>query len=568
MRKRAGRITHGPGALYDRPMRMAWTIWRYVLAEMWRLLLLATGVLVAFAAFAFAAKPVIEGKVGAWAAIRLVLYAVPPMMQYALPFSACLAAVLAYHRLAADNELTAARAGGLSYRAILMPAAITGAVLTLFMAFMGEWVIPRFLRQMQGAVTQDVAQMITGSIEKGEPLDFGTGVLLHADRATNLGPDAQSGAFAHMHLLNPVALWINQQGVAEGATTARSAWIWLKEGASDAAGRPMTSVEVYLDQAVGSQMGKARASGGLWLRRDISSTLGDNPKFMMYSEIRALPAEPDRYSGVDSIRRDLAIRMARQRVVGDLDKLIRSKDGAVLVGRASRTTIRGGGLQPDGPGWRILPLSTGGVEIEVVPESGSGAVQRIIAQSATIEHEFEEEQARGAISLALTLTNATIRAAGKGPATENPKIIMSGLAPRATPLPELMGRTSAELLAEARASDPQSQGAIPDAAQRLEKRVRSLRQEVTAKVNERWAIAATSIVLVLCGAVSALRLQGRLPLVVYAWCFFPALLAVLSVNIGQQVAIDFGWPGLVALWGGLGLLAAYTVWAYRVVTRH
>mgnify|MGYP000423281398 CR=1 FL=1 len=38
-----------------------------------------------------------------------MLLAMPPMLQYALPFAACFGATLAYHRFAADNEAVAAQ---------------------------------------------------------------------------------------------------------------------------------------------------------------------------------------------------------------------------------------------------------------------------------------------------------------------------------------------------------------------------------------------------------------------------------------------------------------------------
>ena len=48
--------------------------------------------------------------------------AMVPMLQYVLPFAAGFGATLAYHRQTSENELTAAKASGVSHRALLMPA--------------------------------------------------------------------------------------------------------------------------------------------------------------------------------------------------------------------------------------------------------------------------------------------------------------------------------------------------------------------------------------------------------------------------------------------------------------
>ncbi|QYU70390.1 hypothetical protein J4558_09855 [Leptolyngbya sp. 15MV] len=61
--------------------RLPWTIWRYLLAELWRLLLLSTAILVLVISFAATAKPLMDGKLSAWTALKFMLYAVPPMLQ-------------------------------------------------------------------------------------------------------------------------------------------------------------------------------------------------------------------------------------------------------------------------------------------------------------------------------------------------------------------------------------------------------------------------------------------------------------------------------------------------------
>src|SRR5689334_14507743 len=92
------------------------SLWRYVLSELWRLILLSTIVLVAVISFVAAIKPLADGKLAPLETLKFMGLAIIPMLQWALPFAAGFGATLAYHRLSHDNELTAAYAGGVSHR--------------------------------------------------------------------------------------------------------------------------------------------------------------------------------------------------------------------------------------------------------------------------------------------------------------------------------------------------------------------------------------------------------------------------------------------------------------------
>ncbi len=81
-------------------------------------------------------------------------------------------------------------------------------------------------------------------------------------------------------------------------------------------------------------------------------------------------------------------------------------------------------------------------------------------------------------------------------------------------------------------------------------------------------MAVAGLVMIVTGAVTALRLRGKLPLTVYLWSFFPALATVLTISSGQQMVEPMGNVGLILLWGGVAALAAYSMVAYRVVCRH
>ncbi len=563
-------------------MRPAWTIWRHTLVELWRQLLVATSVLVLVVSFAATSKYFIDGKIGPGAALRFTLYAIPPMLQYALPFSACFATVLTYHRMATDNELIAARAGGLSYRRLLLPAAASGVVLTLFMGVLGEQVIPRFLRRMQATISQDVATIIRASVDDGRPIDLRGvhgGAFVHADAAQDFPPDPASGAYAGLLLLHPVALQVNAEGAVESATTASRAWVWLYRSVDDRTREEGTLVNMRLENASGSSAGRMRGSGDAGFQQFISGSFNDSPKYMTFSELRALPREPERSNVVDRARRELAVRLARERVVGWLDESLRTQGRARFTDSDERVyTIHAAGIragESEGS-WRLIAGAARGAKVEIemaMPggeRGGTPDARVMLAESAVLRHDVEAERARGQISMTLSLTGVTVRTRDRATSTGLPDRLVPSLLPTTSPLPDLLRMDSDALLNEARArvQGPGQGGPIAEAAGELERRIAGLMREVDAKAHERMAIAATCIVMVIFGAIAAMRLERKLPLVVYAWCFFPALVAVLSVNVGQNMAISSGLPGLVVVWSGLAALSAVALFSYRKLARN
>ncbi|HED52782.1 MAG TPA: LptF/LptG family permease, partial [Phycisphaerales bacterium] len=89
-------------------LRLPLTLWMRTTVELWRLLLLSTGMLVAVISFAVTIGPLADGQLSPIDALRFMLFASVPMLAYALPFGAGFAATLVYHRMGHDNELTAA----------------------------------------------------------------------------------------------------------------------------------------------------------------------------------------------------------------------------------------------------------------------------------------------------------------------------------------------------------------------------------------------------------------------------------------------------------------------------
>src|SRR5438874_1565599 len=98
------------------------TLHSYILRELLRIFLLTASALTTLMAFGGTFKPLTKQGIDVGQLMVILLNLMPAMLAYAIPIAALFAAVLVYWRMSTDNELTACRAGGVSFLSIVMPA--------------------------------------------------------------------------------------------------------------------------------------------------------------------------------------------------------------------------------------------------------------------------------------------------------------------------------------------------------------------------------------------------------------------------------------------------------------
>lgn len=609
--------------------RLPWTIWAYILWDLCRLIVLTAGVLVTVIAFSAAVKPLADGKLGPAETLKFMLLAMPPMLQYALPFAACFGATLAYHRLSADNEITACHAAGISHRTLIFPAFATGIVLALVLLVLSNRIIPSFLRQMGELVSQDISKFIVHQIKSGEAVKMDSKYLF-ADDVVEQGPDASAGAFQKLWLPGLLLIKLDKQGNVEEQASAREATVWLRrvDGGSDDAGGgggkgAMTEVVIRPRDAVFQRKDKRGEIGQTIQPFLIPNSFTEDPKYLTDSELRDLHDRPERIQDVDRRRRSLALTLAQLEAVETIREALRGPghrvelfDGGgqkvVLKAadiRARRLTRGSGGknvardpnrLQvfPERRGQPIIverTLSDGTVqsqkatsaEIRLPKAASVSASAPVLAIGGTAANTAPN---KGAARVAMTLQMLEVSAQDLD---ENGELIApvtgeDGAEVRAAPgvISEwaltdltLANDPAKELLADdtnavmARADARMRDKAVDREAIRairddLENQVNDLMREVLSKRQERLAMAAACLVMVLTGTIMAMRLRDSLPLTIYLWAFFPALAAVISISAGQRMTHGSGLAGLPLLWAGVVVMGIYAVWEFVRLIRH
>ncbi len=565
-------------------------LWRYIIVELWKLIALSTGVLVAVIAFAAAIKPLADGKLTPSEALKFMGLAVVPMLQYALPFAAGFAATIAYHRLSHDNELLAAHAGGISHRSVLAPAAISGVLLSLVLLGLLEVAIPRFLQSMERLITLDAAKLIVNSVERGQAVEI-KGNLIYADRAQRLTPSRESGAHDELVLLGVAGARLDKQGHVVSHVTAASGRAWFfanTRGAEGGEPGRAGQIVIRLRNALFMDQDHTLAFADEW-STGISTPpgLSDNPKFLTHSELDELNAHPEHMDWIEQRRYDLAVHLGERLTTGAVDRALRERNEVSFVdddGRRYR--LRAGALVWAGQSdlrWNVAPVIPGSaIEIDLVRSSpddaGAPTTQHIAAHSVGLYTDIGgRDRAERRLTLHLeaegVVTTGALPGAPANAAGERSRWSLQGLTPDPDPIAILTDQRTSPPSALLARAEPYTAGPSPDPfisapAAELKESIERLGREVLSKQQERIAAAAACAVMVVSGAVTAVSLSQSLPLTVYLWSFFPALATTILISSGQQVTHEKGPVGLLVLWGGVGVLGLYALLGYWRLARH
>lgn len=579
--------------------RLPWTLLWHITFELIKLLVVTTGVLVLVLSFSACVKFLADGKLAPSDIPTFMSYMVLPMLAYALPFASCFASTLVYYRLATDNEAQAAAAGGVSHRTLLLPAAIVGLGLALTLGVLNEQVIPRFWRGVQQLITLDVARMLVNSVRNGESLAIGNR-WVYAKEAWPV-PQTTPGKqiFA---LQNAVVVEFDQSG--EPAMQATAEWVQVLLTRADGPdGSAVTNVQCVATKLLGRDRNRAlMGSEEIEFSEFIPDAFEDDPKFLTFGELRRLRNRPENLNFIDRRRRTLALETARLRVIDDLQRQAATSGRIELYEAGSnvdgRVGVGAGAAADPARSGRIVSIATSGLEragppntYRIKPPSGqttltllrgadgdargSGGAMRVQAAEMTLLASPANEVAGAALTFRIQMPEGRMFALTADGREEEQGVrkswTLTGLAPRAATLEELQKLNVPDLLRSAASVAGETRGnpaAVTNASADLRDKERDLQNEVTSKQHERMAQAACCFIMIITGAVVALRLALRQPLTVYLWSFLPALVCYITIAGGQQTTHSSGAIGLPLLWAGVAGLAGYTLLSFRTVARH
>lgn len=562
------------------PFRLIW----WLTKDLLRLVALSAGVLVSVIAMAATVKPVSDGLLQAENFLIFVVYAVPPMLAFALPFATGFGSTIVYHKFAVENESTAAYAGGVSHRAVLVPALMVGLLMACVLAVLNEVAIPGLLQRMQRLVTRDLSTWLVQEIDKGKSVDIG-GFSMLAQSAKRAQPAAGSEASDVLYLTKVAAMERDAQGNPSTEVTAERAWIMLypaSEG-SDASDSGRSRVMMRLENVIGSRAGQG--GGGARKSLDLGWMLGtgfrDNVKFLSWQGLREIKDVPERLNWVDAPRRDVAYLLGEERATRVMRAAVTKDSRFTLLDEdGGRVEVYAGSMLPStrtARAWELLP-KPGEAVLKVVQVRGErGARVEIEGATARLVADVGRDRFDRALTFHIELENVKVTdylgTEGTARSSERATYRLVDLRAMPDPLASLLASGSHQLLEQSagvlrRETGDLGASGLAAARDTLEKVMQRAIRQAMAKQHERLALATSCVVMAMLGGVLALRLSRRLPVVVYMMTFAPAVLCLVLLSSGQQVTVAYGGIGLYVTWSGVVVLAIYTALQYRLLVRH
>lgn len=553
-------------------------LFRNIVADLVRIKLLTATVLVSVIAFGAAIRPIMQNLLGAEDLLQFVTLASVPMLQFALPFAGAFAGTIVYARLAADNEILAMSSAGLCYRRILMPAIGLGLVLFVAMAILLDAGVPRFWTSMQRLITRDVTRLFVGAVERGEALVIDK-TQLYADEVAVIPGSADGiGPTSRLALVGVAAIELGPDGRPVTEFTAELATVDVYRENDSA----------YLKLLFRNATAYNSEEGAL-----VSVPQAEPEAIDLGKGIRLKPKDLD-LRGLIRVWRDVehyhAVAEPRARAIAALgavdcwsciaERL--ESDGAVrLVDANGRRAFEVRNARVEGE----KLVARKGATLELVELDRGSAGRRAEVSEAILRPDPRAREGELAFELVVSGDRAvaqTVDTRGNTNGRWPPRL--TSLMPSACAITDRSARSVDELSAEASAlasngamngADAQvnpilrAQTNAISATNAMNESVRVVRADIVARIVQRINQSLCAPLMLILGAVLAIRLRGSNPLQVYLLAFIPSIVAVLLISGGEQMLREStSVLGIfIATSGNIGLASMILI-AYRQVARN
>jgi lipopolysaccharide export system permease protein len=571
---------------------MPWTLYRHIFFELLKLLVLSTFILMVVIGFGAAIPPLTEGLLDATSLVKFVMFSMPTMLGFALPFGAVFAATMVFSRMAADNEIIACRASGMSYLTILLPVVFLGLVLWIGLFFLSNWVIPSFYERAERQLESDMTEVMISHIEKRQPMKFRRDLVLYADGVSNA--DIKTDAINKDGEQRPIRVEkaIELRGVTVSRFGKEGELMW--EGAAQNAivllfrfiNENQTWVGIQLRRVVvydvtgsgGSPIGERGGAGQVWQNESLQLPLlrmpnpfRDRLEFLSWPELKERGERPELFDDVKEKKARLAQAMATEDMLGVISKALTApgSTGMQLTdprpGHVNRLTAPTVSRQNN----RLLLEATAGRRVRVDHFVDGVLMRRWDAKSAELSIELRETDAEPHV--ALTLREVIVSdAQALDRTTEAKTIELPGSYLSMEVLSAMTKQSIGELRATADAQYADA-AAVRSAGQSLDREIQKLGQKIRSRLHARGAAAVGVLLVFVFAAVLSIRMQGTMPLVVYFWSFLVTAVAVIITRSGENIAAasrGIGGAEMSIIWLGNVIVVAAIVSVYWRLSRN
>ncbi|HZZ44543.1 MAG TPA: LptF/LptG family permease [Tepidisphaeraceae bacterium] len=314
---------------------MSRTLFWYVFKDLLKVFFLTAIALAGIMSFGGLLRPLTENGLDGRQVGTMLAYLLPAMATYSLPIAALFATTMVYGRLSSDNEVTACRAGGISFLSIATPAFLLGLFVAIVSLLLLCFIVPAFTFKVEQVIYSNLARVIANKIERTHQIPIGKNTVVYAQAAfvppaNPDKPDEQTVVlagplFIRYDMIPPPPENKNDLPIflPKRFFTARKATVFITRTTGDA-----MELNAQLDD--GAQFprefaGHAQANVATlnYGPIPIASQVKEHPKFMDIRQLRTVLAD---WGKSQSVRDQVEIlirseqdRIVRQRFINDLN---------------------------------------------------------------------------------------------------------------------------------------------------------------------------------------------------------------------------------------------------------
>jgi len=299
---------------------MSKTLFFYILKDLLKIFLMTSIVLAGIMSFGGLLKPLMQYGLTGTQVGKMLLYFLPATQTYSLSIAALFATTVVYGRLAADNEITACRASGISYTSLVVPAVVLGLILSIVSLVCLSFVVPHYMLKVERVAFDSLADVVQKSIQRSHQIKLpgrgGKKQSIYAESAQVLAPPRENPDDEVVRLHGPMFCtyaWDDELKceVPSEFFTAQSATVVIHRTKDD------VQFSAHLDEgAMFPRKFEGASLGGIGTAEfgpiSLGSPIRENTKFMNITQLKELYKDPTRSREMQS--RYAAVTRAEQQI--------------------------------------------------------------------------------------------------------------------------------------------------------------------------------------------------------------------------------------------------------------
>ena len=294
---------------------MMFTLHRYIFRELLRVFLLSALALTVMVSLGSIIRPVQEYGVGPGQVMHFMVYFLPITLTFVLPMAALFASALVYGRFAADNELDACRASGISLMSLVYPGLVLAVMVAIANLVLSFYVMPAFVQRAEESLKADAKQIFFRNIQRRGYYELPPEkkYLVYADYA-----DPAEGVLSGVVVAE-------REGMRIGRTTAveRAKVNFISHS-------KYNEVQIIMENAM-----HLDAEGGRWVTVGFwavaprfGSLLADNIKFKNIREMKEIQAAPLKFFPIAEAARKAYAQFAAELLAKEIGGATGAEGGA------------------------------------------------------------------------------------------------------------------------------------------------------------------------------------------------------------------------------------------------